>query len=79
MTSRGGLVIEHLLHKKCHFATVDRILSKYGVLIVQMWKLFVAIPIAGHRAALAVFDTQLTKLLKPFQRLTQIRNCPRAV
>ena len=32
---RGGLVVQRLLHKKCHSATVDRIPSKYGVLIVQ--------------------------------------------
>ena len=33
---------------------VDRIPSKYGVLIVQKWKHFVAIPIVGCRVALAV-------------------------
>ena len=38
---------------------VDRIPSKYGVSIVQKWKHFVAIPIAGRWAALAVYDTCL--------------------
>ena len=51
LSSRGGLVVEHLLHKKCHSAMVDRIPSKYGVLIVQKWKHFVAIQIAGWQAA----------------------------
>ena len=35
---------------------VDRIPSTYGVSIIQKWKHFVAIPIAGRRAALAVYD-----------------------
>ena len=26
ISSRGGLVVERLLHKKCHSATVDRIM-----------------------------------------------------
>ena len=34
---------------------VDQIPSKYGVSIIQKWKHFVAIPIAGRQAALAVF------------------------
>ena len=50
-------MIERLLHKKCYSATVDQIPSKYGVSIVQKWKHFVAIPIAGRRAALGVYDT----------------------
>ena len=52
-------MVERLLHKKCHSATVDQIPSKYGVSIVRKWKHFVAIPIAGHWAALAVYDTCL--------------------
>ena len=52
-------MVERLLHKKCHSTTVDRIPSKYGVSIVQKWTHFVAIPIAGGRAALAVYDTCL--------------------
>ena len=52
-------MVEGLLHKKCHSATVDRIQSKYGVSIVQKWKHFVTIPIAGCRAVLAVYDTCL--------------------
>ena len=55
----GGMVVELLLHKKCHPTTVDLILSKYGVSIVQKRKNFVAIPIAGLGAALAVYDTCL--------------------
>ena len=47
-------MVEHLLHKECHSATVERIPSKYGVSIVQKWKHFVAVPIGGRRAALAV-------------------------
>ena len=47
-------MVERLLHIKCHSAAVDRITSKYGVSIVQKRKHFVAIPIAGRRAALAV-------------------------
>ena len=58
-SSRGGLVVERLLHKKCHSATVDQIPSKNGASIVQKWKHFFAIPIAGRRAALAVYDTCL--------------------
>ena len=52
-------MVECLLHKNCHSATVDRIPSKYGVSIFQKWKNFVAIPSAGRQAALAVYDTCL--------------------
>ena len=52
-------MLERLLHKKFHSATVDQIPSKFGVSIVQKWKHFVAIPIARRRTALAVYDTCL--------------------
>ena len=55
MSSRGGLVVEHLLHRKYQSATVNQIPSKYGVSIFQKWKHLVAI--AGCQAALAVYDT----------------------
>ena len=50
-SSRGCLMVERLLHKKCLSATVYQIPSKYGLLIIQKWKHFVAIRLAGRRAA----------------------------
>ena len=72
-SSRNGLVGERLLHKKCHSATMDRILSKYGVSIVQKWKHFVAIPIAGFLAALAVYVICVTNnsLMSPIHHMKQ--------
>ena len=34
VSSHGGLVVEHLLHKKCHSATVDQI--PLGTMIIIM-------------------------------------------
>ena len=58
-SSRGGLVVERLLHKKFHSALVDRIPSKYGVLIIQKWKHFVAIQTAECRAFGFIRDRSL--------------------
>ena len=36
VSSSGGLVVEHLLHNKCHSTTVDRIPSKYGGYLIKI-------------------------------------------
>ena len=55
MSSRGGVVVERLLHKKCHSATVDQMPTTYGVSIFHKWKHFVTITLC--QAALAVYNT----------------------
>ena len=52
LSSRGGLVVERLLHKKCHSATVDRIPSSmvYQSFGGRGGGTHVAIPTAERRA-----------------------------
>ena len=59
ISSRDGLVVERLLHKKCHSATVDWIPSSMVYQSFRTWKTLSHIHINAGRQALWVYDTCL--------------------